>query len=273
MLAIVCLLLAGCGKFDAVLTVEGDHASGTYTMAVSNDLAAQSGVDASRLWNAVAGYLANKLPAQIVATPDPEPGFTGSVYTFADQPLDQIPLLTSGYLKIAQQGDTYTASGSIDLTDLDTAMRQQGFPDTLINGLATQVTITFPGPVTSANGSISGNSVTWHPLIGTDNVMAAVAQASPGATPISSTTTRASVPTIEAPSPTAIPTIELPAIDGLLTDRPVLDLGASSAPGWTKWIPQVLIGSCAVVGLAAIMAAIARRSSRKSASEADELVG
>jgi hypothetical protein len=258
-LAVACLLAAGCGKFNAILTVDGDVVSGTYTMAVSDDLARQANIDPTQLWGAVDNYLSKRLPAQLVATPDTEPGFTGSVYTFTDQPLDRIPLLTNQYLRIVRQDGRYTATGWIDLTDIDTAMRQQGFSDTLINSMSTEVTIAFPGPVASANGRVNGNRVTWQPLIGAETAMAAVALDNPDATPVSSATDHDSASVIDLAAPTTIPTIELPAIDGLLTDRPTLDLGASSAPGWTKWIPKVLIGSCVTVAVAAIGAYIARR--------------
>jgi hypothetical protein len=151
--------------------------------------------------------------------------------------------VTNGYLHIARQDGSYTASGSVDLTDIDTAMRQQGFPDSLINGMTTEVTITFPGSVTSANGSINGDSVTWHPAIGANTEIAAVAQDNGDAAQASS---QASVPVIDLSTPTS---------GGLISGRP----SVASSPAWVKWALGILVGACVVVGIATISALVARR--------------
>jgi hypothetical protein len=94
----------------------------------------------------------------------------GKKYRYADVPLSDFNAVSG--LAIRHEGRRYRLDGELDLSG-------GGDPRVDIGALtktaAATVRITFPGKVLSANGDITGKSVTWRPAFGERTTLAAEA--------------------------------------------------------------------------------------------------
>jgi hypothetical protein len=151
------LLLSGCLRFTSDLTVsENDTVSGQYVVAVPTGTGDSLGMSdrdvAEELWGDT--DLGDRLgDASIDGYREGE--WSGIVVRFSDQPLAAFAP-GDDHWGITRSGDEYVVSGVVSGGTVDSVEPQEGevAPDV-------KVTLTFPGPVTQANGTITGRTVTW----------------------------------------------------------------------------------------------------------------
>lgn len=96
--------------------------------------------------------------------------FAGVEVRFRDEPLATFAP-TDDRFGITRDGDEFVVSGKASSTEADKAADASETPEMT-------VTIAFPGKVTSANGEIHGNTVTWN-LVGGPPTLEARASAIP----------------------------------------------------------------------------------------------
>jgi hypothetical protein len=153
----VVALLSGCIRFTSTLEVTPENTvSGEYVVAVVEGTGADVGVSdrelAEDLWadTGLGAALANAEITDYAAD-----GYTGIRVTFADQALTAFAP-TDQHWGIVREGDEFVVSGTVSGGSLpdETDEPEGPAPDV-------RVALTFPGPVTSANGTISGRTVTW----------------------------------------------------------------------------------------------------------------
>ncbi|MCK9796092.1 hypothetical protein M1843_20310 [Isoptericola sp. 4D.3] len=168
--AVGLLALAGCMKVDVDMTLsEEDTASGTMIMAFSNQLAETMGMEPGELWDQASSELEAGLPEGATQEPWSDDEYTGTEITYTDVPLDQLELGGAGTaqdagLSITREGDEYVVAGQ---TDMSQDLGQLGdLPEGLQDALDVQISITFPGEVIEANGTVDGNTVSWAPQMG-----------------------------------------------------------------------------------------------------------
>ena len=146
-------------RFSADLTVKDDNTvDGSYVVALEKGSgAAMGGSDAE-----VAQQLYDDSGLQTSFDRSwthayREDGYSGVEVEFRDEPLAAFAP-TADRFGITREGDEFVVSGKASSTEADEAADAADTPEMT-------VTIVFPGPVTSANGTIDGNMVTWN-LVG-----------------------------------------------------------------------------------------------------------
>ncbi|MEL7977370.1 hypothetical protein AAG589_16020 [Isoptericola sp. F-RaC21] len=168
--AVGLLALAGCMKVDVDMTLsENDTASGSMIMAFSNQLAETMGMEPGELWSQASSELEGSLPEGATLEPYSDDEYTGGEITYTDVPIDQLQLGGAGTpddagVNITREGDEYVVTGQ---TDLSQDLSQLGdLPKGVQDALEVRISLTFPGPVSEANGTVDGNTVTWTPTMG-----------------------------------------------------------------------------------------------------------
>lgn len=174
------VLLSACLKLDMDLDVASDDTvSGTVIFGVQQELAEFAGGQIDDLFTDAP--LPSDIPGVSVEEYEDDE-FVGQRFTFDAVPLDRF---NSGedpdQLRIERDGDVFRVSGLLDLTAGDEATGPTGFdPSAFLQGAELQISITFPGEVTSSNGEIDGATVTWAPEIGDRLELEATASATGG---------------------------------------------------------------------------------------------
>jgi hypothetical protein len=185
-LGAVALLLAGCFKVDMDVEVGPENTvSGTAIIAVDESLLKLSGQSADQLFKDM--DLSN-LPAGATTDKYQQDGFIGQQITFSDVPLAEFTgnntLSGTGagsgdQLNIVRQGDEFHVTGAFDMSGPEFTGTQ--VPKQFRESFESKISITFPGKVKSATGTIEGNKVTWKPKFGENTRVEAVASAIPSA--------------------------------------------------------------------------------------------
>ncbi len=145
------LALSGCLKIDLDVAVANDDTvSGTYVYALFDDTGTIDGSTIEALET-----------DEYVSAEDFNDGtYTGKKYTITDQPVDLFfgTNMTQAVLSISRDGDDLVVSGQLDLTDTDT---DAAAVEERRSQADVRVRITLPGDIYEADGSISGNTITW----------------------------------------------------------------------------------------------------------------
>lgn len=168
-LAALVVLLSGCIKAHEDLTLRSDNTvDGTLTMAVNKQLLTLTGMSKDDFMKQITAS-DSPLPAGVdFQTGDYEDDtFVGQTFTFKGAPLSAFNSDASGDVKITREGDTFKVAGTLDMTSGDPSIDPTD-PTTkqMLSTLDMEISITFPGKVESASGTIEGNTVTWTPKFG-----------------------------------------------------------------------------------------------------------
>jgi hypothetical protein len=164
--ATAAFLLAGCMQLHVDMTVSAhDTISGQVRFGLEKSLLAAFGG---------AGELQQTLAAQSSCDPVhakqssyDDSTYAGVVCTYTDVPIAQFGKGgrdPSSGLSLTRVGADYRLSGSIDLTKLANSA-SSGIPidPTLLSSADVRLRFTFPGPITSSTGTVSGRTVTFTP--------------------------------------------------------------------------------------------------------------
>jgi hypothetical protein len=164
--------LSGCVKVDMELRLQPeDTVDGTAIMAFDKQMVEMSGMTVDDLLAQMGGDPADLPEGATVSTYD-DGTFVGQQVDFVGLPLSEFSSgggMDSGF-NIVREDDNFIVSGAFDGTDIDPSMTEGMEPEL-------KITVIFPGPVASANGEISGNSVTWVPEPGVETPIEAVGSA------------------------------------------------------------------------------------------------
>ena len=76
-----------------------------------------------------------------------------------------------------REGDEFHVTGGFDMSGQEFTGTE--IPQQFLENFEFRISITFPGPVSSASGDIDGNTVTWEPRVGQNTEIQAVASAIP----------------------------------------------------------------------------------------------
>ena len=180
--AALAVLLAGCFKVNMDLDVTAENTvSGTAVVAVEESLLELSGQNVDQLF---ADMDLSDLPPGSKAEPYEEDGFVGRQITFDDVPLSRFTgngtlsgTASGEELNIVREGDEFHVTGGFDMSGQEFTGTE--IPQQFLENFEFRISITFPGPVSSASGDIDGNTVTWEPRVGQNTEIQAVASAIP----------------------------------------------------------------------------------------------
>lgn len=170
--------MTGCIKMDFDLTLDGDTASGSMIVAVEKSVLEMTGADADDFLSEINAE--EDLPADATVEPYEDDDYIGQSIAFDDAPLSEFD--DSDSISIIYDADAgrYQVNGAMDMTDMATDGDDvpSEMADAMLESFDITVAITFPGEVTEHNGELSGNTVTWRPVLGETNDMRAVASES-----------------------------------------------------------------------------------------------
>lgn len=166
---LLALLLTGCIKLHVDLDIGSNNTvSGTMIFAFSKQLLAITGQSADQLL-ASSAPLPTDVPG-LSSKPYQDSDFAGEEFTFHSVPLSQFNGSDPESLQIQRQGDVFKVSGVLDLSNATQGVTgATGLGNAVNQALSTadiEITMRFPGKVTSSNGDVHGNSVTWKPKVG-----------------------------------------------------------------------------------------------------------
>jgi hypothetical protein len=178
-------LLTGCIKLDMALTVHPDDTvSGTIVLGINKQLLAAAGGSAKDLFKGN-GVVASNAPG-VSTAPYEDDTYSGQQVTLDNVPLSDLNAdAANGGLSIQRVGDEFRVTGTLDTNTGSGGTGASPGPlgDAAQQMLSTadlKITLTFPGPVTSSNGQVDGNTVTWTPKLGASTELQATASAIPG---------------------------------------------------------------------------------------------
>lgn len=177
--ALAAVALTGCIKMDMDLTLDGDTASGSVIVAMDRSLLDMAGAEPEDML----GDLRDEadLPEDATVEPYEDDDYIGQRLIFEDEPLSEF---AGDEMSISYDPEAgrYEVIGSMDMTDMagDSGDMPAEMADALLESFDIVISITFPGEVTEHNGELSGNTVTWRPVVGEVNEMRAVASEQDG---------------------------------------------------------------------------------------------
>jgi hypothetical protein len=179
-LCLIAVLMSACLKLDMNLSVSSDNTvSGTIIFAIQKQILELAGGSVDDLFSEAP--LPSDAPGVTVKDYEDDQ-FAGKEISFDSVPIAQFSGDTEDELKITREGDVFRVSGALDLSSaLSGATGVSGFdPSTFLEGAELKIQITFPGEVIDSNGEVSGNTVTWIPVVGERTDIQATASAVEG---------------------------------------------------------------------------------------------
>lgn len=174
--------LSGCFKLDMELELTSDNTvDGSIIVAVDREQAELfGGEDALReaLSGQGDGLLGEDPETGSVTTEEYEDDdWIGNEYEFSAVALEEFSGTEAGDLSITRVGDEFVVDGTIDLSQGAETDPSAG---ALLESAEAEISITFPGGVSSSNGDEDGNTVTWTPVPGEVTEISAVGSAEGG---------------------------------------------------------------------------------------------
>ncbi len=172
--AIAVLALSGCLRYNVDMTLSSDNtASGSIVLAVQEGVGEQMGLesDQAALDQLFEGETFGDAYTETDYAAD---GFVGKEYTFESLPIEELGDFADLFT-ITREGGDFVVAGTEPPSTEDDASE-------VPEGAESYLSITFPGEVTSSNGTVEGTTVTWD-LFTTYEPLSAVGAASTGGLP------------------------------------------------------------------------------------------
>jgi hypothetical protein len=178
------VVASGCVKADVSLTVHSDdQIDGSIVMAVDRSFVPPGG----QAPDALLGQVTHRV-FHGTATGSREEPYADSEYVGRRVTIEGMSLLdfnrgtSDDGLKIVHQGGQFRLSGTVDTANMASVPGPTsiGGSELIERTFDVVIRIAFPGPVTQANGQVSGDTVTWRPRLGQRLVLSAVADDGPG---------------------------------------------------------------------------------------------
>src|SRR3990170_5533446 len=176
--AALALLLSGCIKLTMDLQVNSDDTvSGTIQLGIQKELLELSGGSVQDLLGSDTPFPSDAPGVTVEEFDDGE--FAGQEFTFDSVPIAEFQATDDpDALSIVRQGDVFVVSGVLDMSAASGATGGIGATgQELLDSAEIRITMTFPGDVQEATGTIDGNSVTWAPEFGERLEISATASA------------------------------------------------------------------------------------------------
>ncbi|MCL1897310.1 MAG: hypothetical protein FWG16_00595 [Micrococcales bacterium] len=184
----------GCVRANGSFVVsEQDMVSGSVVMAVSDKsleaLANASAQSLDQLTDQIVFDVAStigQMGSQTATEPYAKDGYSGAKVTFTDANLSDLDGGAYGIgIQLTHSDNQFLLAGRIDLPTPEDYL---GYPATIaglesVDAASIGLDFTFPGKVTTSNGTAQGNSVSWSIALGQVTEINAVAQDSVASQP------------------------------------------------------------------------------------------
>lgn len=160
--AVAALGLSGCVRLGVELELKPDDVGqAAVVVAVEDDVLEMTGQSAADFIDQLVG---KDDPAEHAIRTEEyaRDGYTGERYVYGEMPVKDLGKGTDLDLEVKREGDEYVVAGTLDLSEKALGVPAGGSLD----DLDVTVDVTFPGVVTSTNGTVDGNTVHWEPPLG-----------------------------------------------------------------------------------------------------------
>lgn len=148
--AALVLGLGGCVRITSDITLhEDDTVSGEMVVAIQEGLGESMGMTDEEFADSLSEDNGTDEMTNATVSAYKEDGYVGTRITFKDEPLDSFKGVDG---TLVREGDNFVFKGD----EID----QSEAPPADSGAIAT-MSITFPGKVSSHNGTLKGNTVTW----------------------------------------------------------------------------------------------------------------
>lgn len=172
---------------DVDLTLDGDTVDGAMIVGVEKSFLELAQVGPEDFLDELGAD--DDIPAGATVEPWEDDEFVGQRAVFTGTDLSEFD--DPEFLSISYDADSgvYEVNGSMDMSDMgedeaELAELPSSMVDAMMGAFDMSVSITFPGEVTEHNGELSGNTVSWTPVIGEVNEIRAVASDGSGSSGI-----------------------------------------------------------------------------------------
>jgi len=159
----VFLTLTGCVRLDIALELlEGDQAATQLDIAFQDAAIEAMGYSPTEFWDEAGPEIFTQLPSDATMEPYPESGWTGGRVNIPAAPISSFSSFRDAGiddLAITREGDFYVFHASSTLSD-ELADMVADVPAGLAP-MVLQMSLTCPGSVVEANGTVTGNRVVW----------------------------------------------------------------------------------------------------------------
>jgi hypothetical protein len=181
----IALLLSSCIKLDMELTVSaGNTVSGTAIVGVDKQILSAFGQTPDQVFGK--DTLAPVGTPGVTTSNYEDDMFIGQKITFVDTPISALSASQDqDSLRIVRDGDVFRVTGALDMSNTSGDPSNDQLIQQAMSTAEIEISITFPGTVTSSNGAIDGNTVSWKPAVGKRTELSAVASAiASGSSPV-----------------------------------------------------------------------------------------
>ena len=154
---VVAVGLSGCLKMDMQLELQSDDTvDGTLVFAISSAVADMIGESPENIAEGLQQDTFDFDEGSTRSEPYDDGEYVGTTTYFEGQPLSDFDDPDS--VRIIREGDDFVVSGTFDMTE--GAEGGEMMPG-LTDEVDMRISIAFPGKVTSHNGTLEGNTVSW----------------------------------------------------------------------------------------------------------------
>ena len=196
--AVIALGLSGCIKVDMDMKVgSNEKVDGTFVVALNEGVLNMMGQKPDEfIKSMLKDDVSKDVPkgAKVTQTAYRKNGWAGVAIAYKDMPVTEFSksagkaaggvgggkAATGQDFVLKKVKDTYEFTGKVDFSTGTSPAGKDKSTEAMMKQFKPEMRIkmTFPGKVISANGKISGNSVTWVPTMGDKLTMTAKAKAS-----------------------------------------------------------------------------------------------
>ena len=154
---VVAVGLSGCLKMDMQLDLQSDNTvDGTLVFAISSAVADMIGESPESIAEGLQQDTFDFEQGSTRSEPYDDGEFVGTTTYFEGQPLSDFDDPES--VRIVREGDDFVVSGAFDMSEgAEGGEMMPGSTD----DVDMKISISFPGKVSSHNGTLAGNTVTW----------------------------------------------------------------------------------------------------------------
>jgi len=196
--AAIALGLSGCIKVDMDMKIgSNEKVDGTFVVAINEEvLTLMQQKPDDFIKDMLKDDVSKNAPkgAKVTQTAYRKNGWAGVAIAYKDMPVSEFSksagkatgglgggsATTGQDFVLKKVKDTYEFTGKVDSGSGKSSVGGEKSSDAMMKKYKPEMRIklTFPGRIISANGKISGNSVTWVPVLGDKLIMTAKAKAS-----------------------------------------------------------------------------------------------
>ncbi|MBL0887290.1 LppM family (lipo)protein [Myceligenerans indicum] len=154
--------LSGCVRMGLELQLEPDDvARPSMILGIEDQVLERTGRSAADFIDSIVG--SNDPAESAVRVEDwAADGYTGERYVYGEMNTRRVSEAAGLPVNVVRDGDEYVVTGTLDLTAEGLGLGRRASLD----DVDVVVDISFPGPVTESNGTITGNAVRWDPPLG-----------------------------------------------------------------------------------------------------------